>query len=301
MSVLREISVTCFFTSYLVVLLLELLRLLGRVPGRGLAVMIMMVVGLFTHVVYLGLRATASTADAETGRLATWTDWALMVALGLAIAFFVMYARRPDTIVGFFFLPTTLAMIALALAVRDRAAFDRSEAVVVWRNVHGLSMMAGTAAVLVGFLAGVMYLIQSRRLKLKRAGSALRLPALESLQTLNRRCLVTSTIAVGIGLLSGVVMNWNRLGRIPWTDDGIIFSGFLFAWLMSATFVEFVYAPASRGRKIAYLTLASFGFLLLAMFGVLSGTHSGDDQGNPANAGLHLRWDPKSWTVRGRG
>lgn len=301
MGVLREISVTCFSTSYLVVLLLELLRLLGRVPGRGLAVMVMMVVGLFTHIVYLGLRATANMPDADAGRLATWTDWALMVALGLAIAFFVMYLRRPDTIVGFFFLPTTLAMIALALAVRDRAAFDRSEAVVVWRNVHGLSMMAGTAAVLVGFLAGVMYLIQSRRLKLKRAGSTLRLPTLESLQSLNRRCLVTSTIAVGVGLLSGVVMNWNRLGRIPWTDDGIIFSGFLFAWLLSAALVEFVYAPASRGRKIAYLTLASFGFLLLAMFGVLSGTHSGDSQPDSSNAGLHSPWETGATQVRGHG
>ena len=39
LAILREISVTCFFTSYLVVLVLELLRLLGRIPGRGLAVL----------------------------------------------------------------------------------------------------------------------------------------------------------------------------------------------------------------------------------------------------------------------
>ena len=57
LAILREISVTCFFTSYLVVLVLELLRLLGRIPGRGLAVIVMMVIGLFTHVCYLTLRA----------------------------------------------------------------------------------------------------------------------------------------------------------------------------------------------------------------------------------------------------
>ena len=41
LDILRQISVTCFFSSYLVVLVLELLRLFGRFPGRGLAVIVM--------------------------------------------------------------------------------------------------------------------------------------------------------------------------------------------------------------------------------------------------------------------
>lgn len=272
-AVLQQISVTCFFTSYLVVLVLEGLRLLGRMPGRGLAVVAMISLGLFTHVTYLALRATSVTGDSEIGRLATWTDWSLMVALGLAIAYVVMVVRRPDTVVGLFFLPAVLAIIALGVAVRNRPAFDRSEAVAVWRSVHGVSMMIGTAVVLVGFLTGVMYLMQSRRLKQKLAGSKLRLPTLETLQTLNRRCLVISTLSVGLGLLSGVVMNWNRFGNIPWTNSGIVLSEVLLAWLMTATLVEFFYEPASRGRKVAYLTLASFGFLVLAVAAVLSGSH----------------------------
>ena len=53
LAILREISITCFFTSYLVVLVLELLRLWGRIPGRGLLVVVMTGIGLFTHVCYL--------------------------------------------------------------------------------------------------------------------------------------------------------------------------------------------------------------------------------------------------------
>ncbi|MCM2371715.1 cytochrome C assembly protein [Aporhodopirellula aestuarii] len=280
LSILQQISVTCFTASYLVVLAIELLRLLGRrLPGRGLAGVIMMLVGIFTHVVYLSLRATMvdpeSPAGAEIGRLATWTDWSLMVALGLAIAYLILYLRRPDTVVGYFFLPAILAMIALAMSVRHLPAFDRSEATAFWRNVHAISMMIGSAAVLFGFLAGAMYMVQSWRLKHKRAGSALRLPTLETLQNLNRRCLVVSTVAVGGGLVSGVVMNLNRWGEIPWTNRGILLSGLLFVWLASATAVEYLYAPASRGRKVAYLTLASFGFLVLAMSGVLTTSHGG--------------------------
>ena len=33
LAIIREITITCFFTSYTVVLVLELLRLLGRIPG----------------------------------------------------------------------------------------------------------------------------------------------------------------------------------------------------------------------------------------------------------------------------
>jgi hypothetical protein len=40
-----------------------------------------------------------------------------------------------------------------------------------------------------------------------------------------------------------------------------------------ATAVEFLYKPARQGRKIVYLTLASFGFLALAMYGILSSEH----------------------------
>ena len=277
-AILQQISVTCFTTSYAVVLVIELLRFAGRMPGRGLAGLVMMSVGIFTHVTYLMLQATSPTGysvdlPAEIGRLATWTDWSLMVALGLAIAYFVLSVRRPDTIVGFFFLPTILGMIALAMSVRHLPAFNRGEAVEFWRNVHAISMVVGSAAVLFGFLAGAMYMLQSARLKRKRAGSGLRLPTLETLQKLNRQCLVVSTMAVGIGLISGVVMNLNRWGEIPWTSQGIMLSAVLFIWLASATTVEFVYAPASHGRKVAYLTLASFGFLVLAMIGVLSTSH----------------------------
>lgn len=290
---LQQISVTCFTASYFVVLVIELLRLFGRMPGRGLAGVVMMAVGIFTHVSYLALRATSledafgdgtgAAIPAEIGRLATWTDWSLMVSLGLAIAYFVLYLRRPDTIVGFFFLPAILAMIALALSVRHLPAFNRGEAVEFWRNVHAISMVVGSAAVLFGFLAGAMYMVQSARLKRKRAGSGLRLPTLETLQKLNRQCLVVSTIAVGVGLISGVVMNLNRWGEIPWTDQGIMLSAVLFVWLASATMVEFVYAPASHGRKVAYLTLASFGFLVLAMVGVLSTSH-GSTSTEPTDA-----------------
>lgn len=276
LAILREISIPCFFTSYLVVLVLELLRLAGRIPGRALLVIVMMVVGLFTHVCYLLLQASAGGVDGdgnEIGLWATWSDWSLLLALGLAVCFFIAYLRRPDTIVSFFFLPAVLAMIGFAVSVRNLDPFTRSEAVEVWRSVHALAMMVGSGAVLIGFIAGVMYLVQSRRLKQKRAGSSFRLPTLESLGRLNRRCLIISTSAVGLGLLAGIVMNLNRWGQVGLADRGVLLSLLLLLWLCGASCLEFFYEPASHGRKAVYLTLASLGFLILAMIGVLTTPH----------------------------
>ena len=99
------------------------------------------------------------------------------------------------------------------------------------------------------------------------------LPTLESSSRLNRQCLVISTTAVAVGLIAGVVMNLNQWGHVDWTDRGVLLSLLLLLWLVAATLMEFFYAPASHGRKAVYLTLASLGFLILAMVGVLTTPH----------------------------
>ncbi|MEL7337818.1 MAG: cytochrome c biogenesis protein CcsA, partial [Planctomycetota bacterium] len=203
-----------------------------------------------------------------------WFDWGLLCALAIAIWYLVVAIRKPDTAIGYFLLPMVLALIALTELVRDAAPFSRDDAAGGWSMLHGLAMTVGCAAVLIGFVAGVMFLLQSHRLKNKRAGSTrIKLPTLEWLQTLNRRCLMVSTVAVAIGFVAGIVMNLNRWGYVPWSNQGVLLSGVLMLWLLGASVTEFVYAPASRGRKIAYLTLASLGFLVLTVFGVVMGGH----------------------------
>ena len=274
LEILHKITITCFFASYLVALLLELTRFVGPFRGRVPAVLTMMGLGLFTHVSYLFLRAVDAPTDGGRGLLSSWAEWSLLLALGLAICFMIAYIRRSDTIISFFFLPMILLTIALGTQLGGWEPFSRSEAVDVWRSVHGFSMMIGTGAVLVGFLAGVMYLVQARRLKRKRAGSrSFRLPTLETLDRANRRALVISTTAVAIGVVAGVIMNLNQNDEFDWFDSGILLSFVLFLWLVAATATEFFYTPASRGRKAFYMTLASLGFLVLALLGVLISSH----------------------------
>ncbi|MEM6468140.1 MAG: cytochrome C assembly protein [Planctomycetota bacterium] len=271
---LHKISVTCFFSSYVVALLLELTRFISSNRLRVPAVVGMMVIGVFTHVSFLFLRVIDAASANESGLLSSWAEWSLLLALLVAVLFLFQYIQRSDTIISFFFLPLILAIIGVGIKVGGWEQFTRDQAVNVWRSTHGLAMMVGTCAVLVGFLVGVMYLVQSWRLKKKRAGSrTFRLPTLETLDRANRRSLIVSTAAVAIGVVAGLMMNLNQFDRIAWTDGGILLSFVLFLWLVGATATEFLYTPASRGRKAFYMTLASLGFLVLALLGIMFSSH----------------------------
>ncbi|TVQ04111.1 MAG: cytochrome C assembly protein [Planctomycetaceae bacterium] len=289
---LGGISITCFVGSYVVAMLLDISRSVGKLPGRGVLTIGFTLAGLFTQAVYLIVRAVGENESGDRGLLAGWHDWSLLVAWGLAACFLTLYLRRPDTSVGLFLLPPVLVLVALAWPMRSWEPFSRDQAVGLWRTAHGLSMMVGTAAVLMGFIAGLMYLTQARRLRSKQVGGrGLRLPTLERLQAMNRHCLVVSTIAVGIGLVAGVVMNLNRWGNVSWNEGGVILSLILLVWLLAATAAEFFYRPARQGRKIVYLTLASFGFLVLAIYGTLSSEHARGSADSATTTSLPVEGD----------
>ena len=104
----------------------------------------------------------------------------------------------------------------MAIALGNRPPFSRT-AIEVWRRVHAIAMMAGSIAVLIGFLVGIMHSAIPKT-EQKRAGSTFRLPPPNRLKIgLEMSC--RSTVAVGIGLIAGVVMNLNRWGSVGWTDQ----------------------------------------------------------------------------------
>lgn len=282
---LSQITVTCFVSSYIVALVLEITRGMFRLPGRMAGVIGFTAAGLYTHVAYLTMSARAQMDGRGQGLLASWYDWTLLLALGVAICYATLLLRRPDSTLGYFLLPLILALIALAGLLRNSPPFSRDEATGFWLNMHAAAMLLVTVAVLLGFVAGVVYLVHSSRLKHKRLSSAgMRLPSLEWLQTVNRVCLITSTALMAIGLFSGIAMHLNRTGDVVWSNRGIALSCVLFTWLVIATLFEWLYKPARRGRKIAYLTLASFGFLVLAMAGLFTSNHGGTNAGSKPQA-----------------
>ena len=262
---LSNVHIFCFAASYSVALLLEASRLLFRAPVRLLVTVGFSVAGLVAHTVYVVMRANPDPQRPPP--LSSWHDWLLLLAWGMALIYLITVLRRPKAAIGIFVLPVVLLLIGVASLFRDTAPFPRDEALVVWGMIHGVALLMGAVSVMFGFVAGIMYLVQSYRLKHKlppRLG--LRLPSLEWLQGANRLSLVASSCLLAAGLLAGVVLNLvKRSAGMPWSDPVVWSSGGLFLWLLAVVLFESLYKPARQGRKVAYLTLASFVFLGLVL------------------------------------
>jgi hypothetical protein len=262
---LSHVSILCFAASYAVALVAELSRLLFRAPLRHLVTVGFTAAGLFAHSVYLVMRATPDASSPPP--LSGWYDWLLLIAWGVTVAYLAWTVWRPQATVGIFLLPLALALIALAIPFYGPEQFPRSEALHVWGIMHGMALLLGTVVVLLGFVAGAMYLVQSYRLKRKllpRRG--FRLPSLEWLQRANKHALVLSSCLLAVGLVAGTVLNLIMgRDRLPWTDPVVWTSGILFLWLIVVMAFEWLYRPAQQGRKVAYLTIGSFVFLALVL------------------------------------
>ncbi len=263
---LAGISIVCFAASYAVAFVLELARLVFRSRLRAQLAWGFVAAGLLAQTLFLGYRA----ATATSAPLSSEFDWYLVAAWGLAATYLYLATYHSQTAIGLFVLPLVLALIGVAHWFSSQTPFAQNRASQVWGAIHGIFLLLATLAVLVGFVAGVMYLLQANRLKHKQLPSqAFRLPNLEWLQQLNSRAIVVSAIMLLVGFLSGAVLNLvnHRLevDEVPWGDPVVWSSGLLLCWLVAAALFATLYKPARQGKKVAYLTVASFLFLVLAL------------------------------------
>lgn len=270
---LAGVNLLCFTASYFVSLSLEGTRLFFRAPVRMLVIMGFTLAGLLAHTLYLYHQAEHELSSGTPVPLSSWYDWCLLASWVMAAAYLGLVIRRPETAVGIFLLPLVLILIGLAVLFRNTAPFPQAQAMSYWRLVHGVALLLGTVAVTLGFATGVMYLVQAYRLKHKlppRPG--FRLPTLEWLQRFNREAILISSGLLFVGLVAGIVINLAKRA-VPWTDPVIVSSGVLFSWLIGASMFEWLYRPAWQGSKVAYLTMASFVFLVMVLGFVLFREH----------------------------
>jgi hypothetical protein len=243
--------------------------------------MIGMFAGLIAHTIFLGNELFGG----HSGRmLSNWFQWVVLGAWGLAIACTYLMARNPAGNIGLFVIPMVLALIGIAVLVRDNQPFETNSAKTLWAQVHGISLMLSTMFIFQGFAFGVMYLVQSHRLKNKaKVRRFLRLPALEFLQSINRMNLFVSAGALGIGMLSGILLNLSRDDQVSWIGGGVLFSLALFVWALIAALLESTSQSSLGGRRGAYLSIASFVFLVVVLLLVMLSTHGRSPQSSQAS------------------
>ncbi|MCU0710966.1 MAG: hypothetical protein MUC43_02825 [Pirellula sp.] len=270
-------NVICFLLSYLLLLVMELIR--GKFPVGSVGVVLTRLlivsatIAVFTHSLYLLDRLFLALANEESPLYLSWHDWGTLSSWMLAAAYYTMLLRRPNNRIGIFVIPLLILLVGGTFLLPSDIGIRNSSAS-GWRLAHGVGMTLGTMLISLGMAMAIMYFIQSSWLRsTKPRRFKLQLPSLEYLESFGRKCLLGSAASIGFGMVSGVIMNIVKDGQVEWLDRGILFSGGLFLWLIAASITQWQFSQRGRGQSTAAMNIISFVVVVAALALVLSTPH----------------------------
>ena len=270
---MERLTVLCFAGTYALALLAELARFVVRAPARWYATVGLTTLAWSVQTAYLvNLAATSGHVPMSTvfeSMLAL--SW-IFAALGL---YLIVHAPKPVA-VGTFVLPIVVALTTAAGLVAPRRAdwgAAWSGATRFWGSLHGLFLLAGAVSTCVAFAAGLMYLAQARKLKIKRPSRlGIALPSLEQSERINRAAVTVAFPLLTFGLLIGLILSAATNAATPggpaltWSDPKVLSA--LVMWLAFAVLLHARFRPAMRGRGVVMLTIVAFGFLVFTWVGI---------------------------------
>jgi ABC-type transport system involved in cytochrome c biogenesis permease subunit len=260
---LERVTVFCFAASYAVALTLEVWHLLRPRPilrylsiGFGAA-------GLLAQAIYVMVQPLPLIAPAGS-----------LYFLGLILAVFYLYGsvHHHRLAWGLFVLPLVLGLVALA---RFAPPPEHPESLATWWSllrgerfwgtIHGVLLLLAAVGISVGFVASLMYFVQSYRLRAKLAPAAgMKMLSLERIEDMNRRAILWAFPLLTAGMLVGMALLVQQ-GSIlfAWNSPRILST--LGLWVVFAILVYLRYGAHARGRQVALLTIIVFVLLLATL------------------------------------
>ncbi|MFA5028159.1 MAG: cytochrome c biogenesis protein CcsA, partial [Candidatus Methylomirabilota bacterium] len=131
--------------------------------------------------------------------------------------------------------------------------------------IHVVLAIFGNAAFAVTSCAGLMYLLQERRLKSRHPGR-IRLPSLELLDDIGVRSVLVGFPLLTLALISGSVWAEHARGSFLTLRPREVWS--LVSWLIYAGLLAARLSAGWRGRKAALLAILGFCLVLFTFVGV---------------------------------
>jgi ABC-type uncharacterized transport system permease subunit len=184
-----------------------------------------------------------------------------LLALLLALAFLLVYARYRSVSLGIFVLPIVF-MLSMLAAFRPGQETFSAPIRNGWIFLHIVLLLAAYAALFLSLLASLLYLIQERRLKRKSSGHGWLSPLDTPLETIDQialKSLLFGLPCMTAGLLIGSVIAQQDYGAKYFTDPKILLTFGL--WLAYIAMIFIRRASGLRGRRAVYLS----SFVILAV------------------------------------
>jgi ABC-type uncharacterized transport system permease subunit len=159
-----------------------------------------------------------------------------------------------------------LSVFVASLGLKVEADPSAGEAG-AWPHVHVLLASGGIALLGIAGLAGLVYLLEHRRLKAKPpVAPSIPLPSLEALDRVNVVTTAVGFALLTLGIVTGMIWLKNTLGT-AWT--GTTHEAWMvISWAIYAGLVGARYAGRQGARQAAASALAGFAFLLFGVMGV---------------------------------
>jgi ABC-type uncharacterized transport system permease subunit len=186
-----------------------------------------------------------------------------MLGLLLGAAFLLLAVKYHTVSFGIFLLPVA-ALLTLVPAFHpghETLAYPLIRT--GWLFLHVALLLAAYAALLISLIASLLYLIQERRLKQKRAPQRRTwLPPLETTDQIALKSLLFGLPCMTAGLLIGSVVALDTIGPAFFADPKVLLS--LAMWVVYVAMIFIRRHSGLRGRRAVYLS----GFVFLIVLAV---------------------------------
>src|SRR4051794_34839017 len=161
----NNVLIICFAACYAIAFGLELFTLRRRPIWFPAPLIISAIIGLLIQAIFLTRNSVGSSAlPISTADWLVWASWVLAIVY-LALLFYL-----PRTPTGVALLPIVLVLISCS-KFASTAPLGTEQSFYLWGMFHGIALLLGTVTVSIGFLAGLMYLVQSHALKNARSSA----------------------------------------------------------------------------------------------------------------------------------
>lgn len=186
-----------------------------------------------------------------------------VLAFLVMVAFLLVYAVYKTTSPGVVVFPLVFLLTFVA-ATGEQPFLQLSPGVRSgWLFAHIVLIFAGYASLILSFIASLLYLLQERSLKSKKAGGMFsRLPALQVIDEIGFRSLLLGFPFMTLGLLTGTVVAQFTYGRVDLFDPKILLSVLMWAVYLLLLYTR--WNAGWRGRRAAYLAAGAFAAAVVA-------------------------------------
>ncbi|HEY5791877.1 MAG TPA: cytochrome c biogenesis protein CcsA [Chthoniobacterales bacterium] len=223
-------------------------------PGRFN--LLAMLGGFAGQLAYLYLRGL----EVQSCPLHTLFDLLIFLSWSITLIYLVVGPAYRLSLLGAFTSPLVLVLTLIALVLPHPPAAPTPFAN-PWVEFHAALSIIAYGCFGLASVAGVMYLLQERQLKNRKASALLyHLPPINDLATANKRLVSLGLILLTVAFAAGFVSGLPIVGLKFWASTLIwlLYGGLLLLWR----------AHALAPRRIATLSVGVFAFALILLPGI---------------------------------